>query len=264
MNQEQIVDSLLAAARGAVVAQYGARAGVLWPMVEPSARMVAEELAAELLAPAPAPAPAPAFVPTLVVPAGSSAPEHLRRDALVARFGAPLEPAGTDLAIWIWQGESRKGLRYYAAAYAGKSSKPLWNYAFLNEDDRSRKIESTIGERKARQMLMQQKAEARRSFAHPFRVGDILSSSWGYDQTNVDFYEVVETTEREVTLREIGKRGAGGPDEWSDYVVPLPGVYVGDPLRRRPTTDSVKIETYKYATKWDGKPERVTSGYAGH
>lgn len=37
-------------------------------------------------------------------------------------------------------------------------------------------------------------------------VGDIFSSSWGYDQTNVDFFEVVRKTAKMIELREIGGR----------------------------------------------------------
>lgn len=38
---------------------------------------------------------------------------------------------------------------------------------------------------------------------HNFKVGDILASKWGYGQTNVDFYQVVATTEKMVTIREL-------------------------------------------------------------
>lgn len=58
MNQIQIVSALLTAARAAVWTQYGARAEVLWPLVEPAAREVARELAAELAADLPAALPA--------------------------------------------------------------------------------------------------------------------------------------------------------------------------------------------------------------
>jgi hypothetical protein len=41
----------------------------------------------------------------------------------------------------------------------------------------------------------------------PVEVGDIFASSWGYDQTNVDFYEVVAVTPsgKSVRLVPIGK-----------------------------------------------------------
>lgn len=34
-------------------------------------------------------------------------------------------------------------------------------------------------------------------------VGDVLRSTWGYDQTNYDFYEVIKTTPKTVTLRKL-------------------------------------------------------------
>ncbi len=42
----------------------------------------------------------------------------------------------------------------------------------------------------------QAKIEARSRFINPYKVGDILHHSWGYDQTNCDFYQVesIETT----------------------------------------------------------------------
>jgi hypothetical protein len=35
------------------------------------------------------------------------------------------------------------------------------------------------------------------------QIGDIFCASWGYDQTNVDFYEVVRKTAKMIELREI-------------------------------------------------------------
>lgn len=35
------------------------------------------------------------------------------------------------------------------------------------------------------------------------RIGDILVSSWGYDQTNIDFYQVTKVTKSSVWLRSI-------------------------------------------------------------
>ena len=37
-------------------------------------------------------------------------------------------------------------------------------------------------------------------------VGTIFSESWGWEQTNVNFYEVVSRTEKMVTIREIGQK----------------------------------------------------------
>lgn len=38
------------------------------------------------------------------------------------------------------------------------------------------------------------------------KVGDVFCSSWGYDQTNVDFFQVVEIKEKMVKIREIAQK----------------------------------------------------------
>ena len=40
-------------------------------------------------------------------------------------------------------------------------------------------------------------------FVHTLTAGDILYSSYGYDQTNIDFYQVIATTKKTVTFREL-------------------------------------------------------------
>lgn len=44
------------------------------------------------------------------------------------------------------------------------------------------------------------------AFQNPYKVGDILYSSWGYDQTNREFFQVVKVGPRSLTLREIQQR----------------------------------------------------------
>ncbi len=40
-------------------------------------------------------------------------------------------------------------------------------------------------------------------FKNPFQIGDILEHSWGWEQTNIDFYQVVGVTEKSIVLKPI-------------------------------------------------------------
>lgn len=40
---------------------------------------------------------------------------------------------------------------------------------------------------------------------HPYKVGDIVNTSWGYDQTNVDFFVVTRVTAARVWVRKIAR-----------------------------------------------------------
>jgi len=59
-----------------------------------------------------------------------------------------------------------------------------------------------------------------------YKAGDMLKMSWGYDQTNVDFFEVTRVIGKAmIEIRKVVSkvvRGAGSPAE---YVVPVPGEY---------------------------------------
>ena len=73
-----------------------------------------------------------------------------------------------------------------------------------------------------------ERAAARRATPNPFTVGMIFENSWGYDQTNVDYYEVVRVTPRGVYVRPIaGKSVAKSQGFMSDQVVPDKGNFTG-------------------------------------
>jgi hypothetical protein len=101
-------------------------------------------------------------------------------------------------------------------------------------------------------------------------VGDILVSSWGYDQTNVDFYEVAAKSGSMATFYKIDKRVVGGRGEPSEKVVPVPGAWKGPPLRKkvkpgwRPGTVAIRLTSYSSAYTWDGKPQEQTGAAYGH
>jgi hypothetical protein len=98
-------------------------------------------------------------------------------------------------------------------------------------------------------------------------VGDILYTSWGYDQTNVNFYQVVGVpSPAMVVIREIGSKEVA-----DSKVVAAPNIFVGPPVRKkiRPSGQggksyAVKITGYSSAYVWDGNPKYVTPWGYGH
>jgi len=103
-------------------------------------------------------------------------------------------------------------------------------------------------------------------------VGKIYYSSWGYEQTNIDFYKVIEVskTGKTITLQRIGSQiiDVNGYDSYD--VIPNETKVIDAPLRNR------RLITGKYGTyvnvskrndyqilafEWDGKPKTKTSYY---
>ncbi|SBP89266.1 hypothetical protein [Thiomonas delicata] len=105
----------------------------------------------------------------------------------------------------------------------------------------------------------------------PLKVGDVLVASWGYEQTNIDFYQVTTRTgKRGVTLRKITSQRE--TDAWEQGTcVPAVGHFVGEPFTARSNSrGTVTLASYKTAypceyTEVAGvrlyKPTRWTSYY---
>lgn len=103
------------------------------------------------------------------------------------------------------------------------------------------------------------------------QTGQILYSSWGYDQTNIDFYEVVRVQGKFATLQKLAAETMeDSPLSMTGKVSPIIGKpaveYPGQvpvpvkPIKRMVKSGSshgeyVKIESYASAWVWDGEPK---------
>lgn len=57
--------------------------------------------------------------------------------------------------------------------------------------------------KEARNVKTTAKREARATFQNPYKVGDFLYSSWGYEQTNREFYQVLEIGNNSLKICEV-------------------------------------------------------------
>ncbi len=90
----------------------------------------------------------------------------------------------------------------------------------------------------------------------------ILKSSWGYDQTNIDFYEVIKVQNGWATIQKIGSNTTEQAGFLAEYVVPVPEFKIGKPFRRKihafQSGDYVGINSYAGGSVWNGKPATQT------
>lgn len=94
-------------------------------------------------------------------------------------------------------------------------------------------IKAKIDEKvKAKEARLAEKAKAREEFVNPYKVGDILYSSWGYEQTNREFYQVVAVGNRSLKLREIGYNVVRSTSWCSEDIAPAKDKFVSDEIHR--------------------------------
>lgn len=169
-------------------------------------------------------------------------------------------PEGTDLDIRVYT----KNGTLFGVAFAGTANRPLWHYRFRDRAQLDRRIEQTVQDRKGRLEMKQKRQEERSQFKHTLKLGDILYSSWGYDQTNVDFFQVTAVGEKSVKIRPIEQKIVGG-GTGSDSVVAVPDKFTGpEKVKIVGPRNVLRMTSYSIASPWDGQPKHQTAFGYGH
>ena len=116
----------------------------------------------------------------------------------------------------------------YAIAYHGRATRPDWHSQFLSVSSRATRTATYLADQHTRTETM---ARRRAQRAHPpaVPVGDILHYSWGYEQTNCEYWEVAEVRGRRVTIRAIASAYVSGEPGWAENVRPCPGEFLDQP-----------------------------------
>ena len=154
-----------------------------------------------------------------------------------------------------------------AIAWSGKKNKYDWYYKFRDKKQMDKYISDYFckvemaNKHKAEQKLSKEKDKA--EFFESIKVGDIFVDSWGYDQTNVDFYLVTKKLKASIKIVKIGSKVVA-TSIGSEMVVPVPDAVIGEEKTKIPQDGYIKTSSYSLARLWDGKPMHETAAGWGH
>lgn len=148
----------------------------------------------------------------------------------------------------------------YAIGYAGTAGRPSFNYRFR---DAGRRQDYTSRWYLERTKALEDRATKRREanaerskFVTTLKVGDVLVSSWGYEQTNVDFYRVERVVGKQtVELVRLGNvLTSSGIGPMSGSVIPGEPSEKAETFRARVTPGENVGVGHQRAHKWHGRP----------
>jgi hypothetical protein len=146
--------------------------------------------------------------------------------------------------------------------YRGKQSKPVYNYRFETTEKRQNFIDRFLAEEKKvtdyKANQLQERKAALANVIDTVKVGDVYATCWGYDQTNVEFYQVIKIIgKRTVEVREIAQMHVEGSEGYDCcYVKPVLNDFLDDEesFRAKVGVDSIasrKIIGGTSASKYD-------------
>ena len=165
----------------------------------------------------------------------------------------------------------QRGDELLAKVFGGRRSKPDFFFRFPSTERREQRIAQWLeGQREAIKRRLQRSVE--RAAPHNFKPGQLFYISWGYDQTNVDYYMLTELRGKTqgyiVPIGSKTVRTATG----ADYVSPNPSCRLdydtllnGSGGWKRLRTDGWSIDGRYFARPCDADTEKyqTAAGY-GH
>ncbi len=141
--------------------------------------------------------------------------------------------------------------RPWVKIWRGQQAQPFANYLFSTVEKREAWIaaqkEADRDFASQQQMWRAKKRSTEMQALALVRVGDILYTTWGYDQTNVDFYQVIRKTTSRLVIREIGDEVTETGFMCGD-ALPVKGAYKGP---------EQLIVPGKFS-RWEGRPVRCS------
>lgn len=109
-----------------------------------------------------------------------------------------------------------------------------FHYRFNDEERLKIRAKSILDSKKDAMERKLRKKEKMKSAKNPFKVGDILYDSWGYEQTNIDFYQIVRVSQKSIWVKPIAGEVLTDTGPFSAKKKPVKDKFTSDkPIRKR-------------------------------
>lgn len=150
---------------------------------------------------------------------------------------------------YVWT--DRRG-RPCAKLFYGRQAKPVWHYHFGSEESRARRVERGFAHYAEYEARRAEQRAARKAKGRGLAVGDVLKTCWGYEQTNIEWFQVTALIGK--TMVEIRELACDSSEtQWlQGKTVPLVDQFAGEPLRRVAKDGAVKVDDVR--TAWLEQP----------
>lgn len=194
----------------------------------------------------------------------------LPREFYIPKASVKVADKLSDAVAYIYENATGKP---YAAMFYGVQAKPVWHYSFKDAARREAAVIKGFADRREVKAIRAKWKDEAKAKAAALRatvqVGDLFHTCWGYDQTNVEFFEVVEVRGAYAVLREVAAASENnGPQ---DKCVPQSGAFLepryagddrGQPIRRLIQDGHIKIDDVRTAWPWGQRVAGVVVGAA--
>ena len=150
------------------------------------------------------------------------------------------------LGVCTWERNDR-----FMAAFFWRDRKNPESYYYTSDEKRTEGITRRIKEAKAYADRIAARKSKKTDYPE-INVGDCLATSWGYEQTNVEFYQVVKRSGKtKVVLRRVASKTIEETSWCSANITPVKDAFISEEEDYRISRYGVKIHSSATARKTD-------------
>ncbi len=143
--------------------------------------------------------------------------------------------------------------KIFALVFIGKAAKPFWHFRFTSEAARAKRIFDAADAQRSAIFEKQKRKLDKKTFEHSVKVGDVFGTNWGYEQTNREFFQVVEVKGKSVIIREIAQTNKFDTDPGygplAGKVSYIKDKFIGEPQRKLVLEgNQIKFASYRWGS----------------
>lgn len=186
------------------------------------------------------------------------------RESFIPKVDTLSKIALKDGSATVYFYASAKG-SLYAIGFRGTAARPEFHHSYRDDVRRREHVQAFFASVAASQQRRQSERAERSAWVNPLKVGDLLHTSWGYDQTNVEFFAVTKISGRRVWVREIAADYEATGHMSGNTWPAMPIKFIGEELMRmaQPSGKSVRVKITSCADAWPCEARAYgTSSYA--
>ena len=154
-----------------------------------------------------------------------------------------------------------------AVAWSGKRSKYDWYFRFRDKKQMDKYISDYFCKLEDMARLKierkEQKKKEKLEFFDSIQIGDIFVDSWGYDQTQNEFYKVTKKLKASIKVVKIGSKTVANYTS-ALLVEPVPDAVISEEITKVPQDGYIATRSFSCALPWNGKPLHETAPGWGH
>jgi len=179
-----------------------------------------------------------------------------------------IKDSKSSAVVYVYQYDNKTykpSCKFMVIGYSATRKNHEFHYYYTTEAERDNKIQSFFEVVRITEAEKDRRKQERKNTPdHDIKQGELFYESWGYDQTNINFYQVVKTLPKSVYIREVASTVVEDLAS-QELVAPVSDHFIGKEMIKRVnnvgTDYCLRMTSFSTAFTWSGTPLARTGPY---